>query len=116
MTLKSLLVHLKLPGLGIAAADNLIRQARQLGRIEAVRLGTWAGLQLVEEGDRLLRDVLMALVLDHAGHVTGGYVGQAGLQAEVVVVGGEQGAAAPPSQVGYDRTGDGCSVWLKIKN
>ncbi len=74
-------------------------------------LGTGPGHQLVEEGDGLLGDVLVPLVLDHAGHVAGGHVGEARLKAEVVVMSGEEGAAAALGEVGDNGASDSSSIW-----
>ena len=105
-----LFVHFKLARLGVPAPHNLVRQAGQLGGIEPVGLGTGPGHQLVQEGDGLLGDVLVSLVLHHAGHVAGGHVGEALLQAEVVVVRGEEGAAPALREEGDDGSSDSSSI------
>ena len=82
------LFHLKLLSLGESSPDDLIREPRQFGSIESMRLGTRPVHQLVEEGDVLLGDVLVPFVLNHAGHVGGEDVVDL-LGGEVVVMGGE---------------------------
>ena len=81
---------LELFGLGVASPDDIVRQPSQLGSIEPVRLGSRTLGQFVEEGDILLGDVLMTLVLHHTGHV-GGHHALPLLPRQAVVMGGEHG-------------------------
>lgn len=95
--------------LGVPAADDGVRQAGQLCGVEPVGLGAGTVYQLVEERDGLLGDVLVALVLHHAGHVGGEHAVHL-LRGEVVVVGREQGAATALSKGAYNGAGDSCTV------
>lgn len=56
---------LKLPGLLVAALDDLFRQVGESSGVEAVALRAGAGDEFVEEGDGLLTWIL-AFILHHA--------------------------------------------------
>ena len=79
-----------------------------------MRLGTGSVHELVQESDRLLSDVLVALVLHHAGHVSGEHV-LGLLQVQAVVVGSKQASAATFSQGCYNGTSNGSSIYSKKK-
>ena len=104
-----LFVLFELKSLGESASDNRVRQAGQLGRVEPMGLGTGSIHQLVEEWNGFLCDILVPLVLHHAGHVGGEHVLSL-LQVKVVVVSSEKGSTTAFSQGCDDRTGDSRSI------
>ncbi len=109
-----LFILLELQGLGEPSSDDGVRKAGQLGRVETMGLGTGSVHELVQESDRLLGDVLVALVLHHAGHVSGEHV-LGLLQVQAVVVGGKQGSTATFSQGCHNGTSNGSSIYSKNK-